>query len=63
MRKGEGKTLTEAQVIEWFIQLALGMKYIHEKKIVHRDLKADNIFITNANEMKIGDFGISKLMT
>jgi NIMA (never in mitosis gene a)-related kinase len=49
MRKVEGKPLTEAQVIEWFIQLALGMKYIHEKKIVHRDLKADNIFITSAN--------------
>ena len=52
----------EAQVLEWFIQLALGLKYIHDKKILHRDLKADNIFITAANEMKIGDFGISKLL-
>lgn len=29
MRKGEGKPLGEGQVIEWFIQLALGLKYIH----------------------------------
>lgn len=50
-------------MIEWFIQLLLGLKYIHEKKIVHRDLKPDNIFISSDNELKIGDFGISKLMT
>ena len=61
-RKAEGRPLSEEQAIEWFIQLALGLKYIHEKKIVHRDLKPDNIFITSNNELKIGDFGISKLM-
>lgn len=62
-RKIENRPLSEEQVIEWFIQLLLGLKYIHEKKIVHRDLKPDNIFISSDNELKIGDFGISKLMS
>ena len=55
--------LTEEEVISWFIQLLLALKYIHDKKIVHRDLKPANIFITNTNELKIGDFGISKIMS
>lgn len=62
-RRAEGKPLGEAQVLEWFIQLALGLKYIHDKKILHRDLKADNIFLTANGQIKIGDFGISKLMS
>ncbi len=48
-KKIEGKPLNEEQVIEWFIQLLLGLKYIHDKKIVHRDLKPDNIFISADN--------------
>jgi serine/threonine protein kinase len=62
-KKQEGQILKEEQIIEWFIQLLHGLKYIHEKKIVHRDLKPDNIFISADNELKIGDFGISKLMS
>ena len=62
-RKKENKPLSEQQVIEWLIQLLLGLKYIHEKKVVHRDLKPDNIFLTSDQQLKIGDFGISKLMS
>ena len=33
---------------------------MHSKNILHRDIKAENIFLTKNNELKIGDFGISK---
>jgi len=38
------------------------MKHIHAKKILHRDLKAQNIFLTRDNKVKLGDFGISKVL-
>ena len=41
-------------------QICIGIKKIHEMKIVHRDIKPENIFMNNKMEIKIGDFGISK---
>ncbi|CAL6042683.1 Kinase [Hexamita inflata] len=41
------------------IQLISGIAYIHKQNIVHRDIKPDNIFLTESNDIKYGDFGIS----
>ncbi|KAJ7419786.1 Serine/threonine-protein kinase Nek11 [Willisornis vidua] len=59
--KDSGKMFTQSQVIDWFIQLLLGVNYMHERKILHRDLKAKNIFLRD-NLLKIGDFGVSCLL-
>ncbi|XP_059364283.1 serine/threonine-protein kinase Nek11-like isoform X1 [Carassius carassius] len=59
--KRTGRTLSEPQVCEWLCQLLLGVHYIHQRRILHRDLKAKNIFIRN-NILKIGDFGVSCLL-
>ncbi|XP_064410998.1 serine/threonine-protein kinase Nek11 isoform X2 [Latimeria chalumnae] len=59
--KQAGKIFPESQIVEWFLQLLLGVYYMHERRILHRDLKAKNIFMKN-NLVKIGDFGVSRLL-
>ncbi|NXC40520.1 NEK11 kinase, partial [Penelope pileata] len=56
-----GKIFTQRQIMDWFIQLLLGVNYMHERRILHRDLKTKNIFLKN-NLLKIGDFGVSRLL-
>ena len=46
-----------------FKQLIEGLKYIHKKKVVHRDIKLDNILIDLTNTIKICDFGVSRKFT
>ena len=55
--------LPEPDILSWFVQIALGLQYIHKKNILHRDLKTQNIFVTSKKLVKIGDFGISKWLS
>lgn len=53
----------QKQVLRWFTQSTLALKYLHSKHILHRDLKPSNIFLTKAGDVRMGDFGTSKLMS
>jgi len=53
------KRLTEIEVQCYLIKIIKALKYIHEHKIIHRDLKLGNCFLTNKLELKLGDFGLS----
>ncbi|KAA6379020.1 MAG: putative CAMK family protein kinase, partial [Streblomastix strix] len=52
--------IDEKTIINWLIQTAEGLEYIHGQKILHRDLKPANILSTSKGVLKLGDFGLSK---
>ncbi|XP_065064442.1 serine/threonine-protein kinase Nek11-like [Rhopilema esculentum] len=60
-RRKMAKLFDESRIVTWFIQLLLAVQYMHERRILHRDLKTRNIFLRN-NMIKLGDFGISRIL-
>ena len=59
-RKNKNNNFTESEILDYFYQICLAIKHIHEKKIIHRDLKSGNIFLMKNGFVKLGDFGIAK---
>ncbi|XP_056610216.1 serine/threonine-protein kinase Nek5 isoform X2 [Triplophysa dalaica] len=58
-----GRVFTEQQIIHWFVQICLGLKHIHDRKVLHRDIKSQNIFLTDGGQkVKLGDFGIARTL-
>jgi len=48
--------------MQWFVQVALALKYTHSRRILHRDIKASNVYLSAGNCIKLGDFGVSKAL-
>ena len=58
-----GTYFSESQIIDWFTQICLALKHVHDRKVLHRDLKCQNIFLTKTNIIKLGDFGIARVLS
>lgn len=58
----EGKQIQETRVVRWFTEATLALKYMHDKHVLHRDLKSQNLFLTAHDRLRVGDFGISKVL-
>lgn len=52
--------LNETDVRRYFLDLVAALKYLHERKILHRDLKPKNILVTSDDRLKLIDFGFAK---
>ena len=53
------KRLTEIEVQCYMVQLIKALKYLHSHRVIHRDLKLGNLFLTDKMELKVGDFGLA----
>jgi NIMA (never in mitosis gene a)-related kinase len=53
---------TEERIVDWFVQICFAMKHVHDRKILHRDLKTQNVFLMRNGRVKLGDFGIAKVL-
>ena len=60
--KSNNKKFSNLEIFNYFIQIAQGIKYLHKHNIIHRDIKSANIFIDHNNNLKLGDFGIIKIL-
>ena len=61
-KRNAGKRWNEDEVMRMFVQICLALNHVHERNILHRDLKSQNIFLTLKGVVKLGDFGIAKVL-
>jgi len=59
-KKQKNEIFSENEILQYFYEILQGLYYLHKNRVIHRDLKTLNIFLTENNHIKIGDFGVSK---
>ena len=60
--KKQGALTPQDRILWYLYQISLGLRHLHEKRILHADLKPDNVFVNESGELKLGDLGICKVL-
>mmetsp|Transcript_21693 Transcript_21693/g.39810 ORF Transcript_21693/g.39810 Transcript_21693/m.39810 type:complete len:718 (+) Transcript_21693:63-2216(+) len=59
MRKRPCKRLSEPEAMFYLYELIVALKYLHRRRVIHRDLKLGNLFLDANMHLKVGDFGLA----
>jgi NIMA (never in mitosis gene a)-related kinase 1/4/5 len=60
LKRQQGRNLSETKVWKFFIEMCLGIQYLHANRILHRDIKTINMFLAKGDVIKIGDLGVAR---
>lgn len=60
----KARALPDRSIWRYFLRIGLGLQYLHSKRILHRDIKSDNIFLHGTDEgLRVGDLGLARMLS